>query len=133
MADASSEIDALILRLRARFAAIPRAFRAEAAREIKAEQDKTIRAEQDAYGAPWEPKHAGEGKFEFAKPADVIVTPSTNGIRVAVVDKVAALHHRGRAAGAIKRAIIPENRKVPAAWNRRLVTLAERLFAEASR
>lgn len=133
MADVSTAIDELVLRLRARFAAIPREFRAEAARQIKAEQDRTIRAAQDAYGTPWEPKHVGEGDFEFAQPADVTVTPASNGIRVAVVGKVAALHHRGRAKGAIKRGIIPENRKVPAAWNRRLVTLAEKLFTEASR
>lgn len=131
MADPFKVLADKIAQFRFSVADIPDAMIPDVVSAIAAEQTKTIDASQDAYGVPWAPKKSGDPAFSFVSSSDVQVGAAGRVVFIRIKSRVPVLHHFGHAKGHVTRAVIPVA-KMPPAWSRRLLDIANRKFAEAT-
>lgn len=131
MADPFKVLADKIAQFRFSVADIPDAMIPDVVSAIAAEQTKTIDASQDAYGVPWPAKKSGDPAFSFVSSSDVQVGAAGRVVFIRLKSRVPVLHHLGYAKGHTARAVIPVA-KMPPAWSRRLIDIANRKFAEAT-
>lgn len=131
MSDPVKVLGDKIAQFRLQLANIPDAVIPSVVSALADEQTKTIAAGQDAYGSPWTPKKKADGAFTFVKPEDIQVGAVGRIVFIRIKSRVPVLHHFGYAKGNIARGVIPSGR-MPSAWSKRILDIANRAFREAA-